>query len=314
MDTTNLLINTRGANTSVVGAGSKGYTVKASAASEGKKITFATDTSSALTTVVPPQFRCCSVSEGVSKGFWLGGDVPNAEAYKLLFSSETYAAATTANLSAARVDSGGLSCDSTKGYVLGGANGATRHVTTDKVTYSTDTTAAVGGANLSQGRQGLICVNNFGVKGYAAGGNSGAVVATADKVTYSSDSTAAATTANLSSVRSYGGAVSETTTKGYFAGGDTTGGGAIVGTADKVTFSTDTTAAVTTANLAVVRAYFNTNGDGASKGYFCGGYTNTWPTTAQTDKLTYSTDTTAAATTANVESNAWTSGMSDVAA
>jgi len=186
--------------------------------------------------------------------------------------------------------------------------------TTDKVTYSSDTTAAATAANLSSTRRATKCVNNYGIKGYCAGGVSAAACTTTDKVTYSNDTTVAATTANLSGVKGFHGGVSEGTTKGYFGGGDSNAAGAAVATTDKVTFSSDTTAAVTTANLAVIRCYFASNSEGSTKGYWSGGYTAaTWAATAQTDKTTFSTDVTAACTTANVVANGWFEGMSDIA-
>jgi hypothetical protein len=68
-------------------------------------------------------------------------------------------------------------------------------------------------------------------------------------------------------------------------------------TADKLTYSTDTTAAQTTANLSQARNYLAGISEG-TKGYFAGG--NTGAIVATADKLTYSTDTTAAQTSANL--------------
>ena len=114
-------------------------------------------------------------------------------------------------------------------------------------------------------------------------------------------STAAQTTANLSQARTPVG-ISEGSTKGYFAGGLTSSTGRVI-TADKLTFSNDTTAAQTTANLSLGRdSLAGCSGEG-SKGYFAGGISGTtlggvYVTT--TDKLTYSNDNTSAQTTADL--------------
>ena len=59
---------------------------------------------------------------------------------------------------------------------------------------------------------------------------------------------------------------------------------------DKVTYSSDTTAAVPGANLSVARYYLAATGN-SNAGYFGGGG---FPLTTLMDKVTYSTDTTAA--------------------
>ena len=75
-------------------------------------------------------------------------------------------------------------------------------------------------------------------------------------------------------------------TNGYFGGG-TPGSKS---TMDKVTYSTDTTAAVPGANLTLARNGLGATGNSTS-GYFGGGRTS--PVLSTMDKVTYSTDTTA---------------------
>ena len=308
LDTTNLLINTRGANTTVSSYGIKGYVLSTTAA-DCYIITYATDTSAAQTSLVEgTSNQAGTVSEGITKGYIAGA----ALAYKYTFSTNTSASSTASVLSTSRLQIPGMSANNAKGYFLGGTGPS---AVTDKLTYSTDTTAASTASNLSSARNGARSVAQFNSHGYTAGGNTGAYVATTDKTTFSSDVTAAATTANLSEVKDNLGGVSEGNTKGYFAGGNTAAASNCSVIADKVTYSNDTTAAATTANLLVGRAWFATNSEGSTKGYWHAGYTNslTYASTAQTDKTTFSTDVTAAATTANVTSTGWLSGMSDVA-
>lgn len=79
---------------------------------------------------------------------------------------------------------------------------------------------------------------------------------------------------------------------GYFAGGTTSGGH--VATADKLVFSTDTTAAQTSANISSDR-WGPAGCASSTNGYFAGGFV---VTTA--DKLIFNTDVTAAQTSANL--------------
>ena len=264
LDTTNLLINTRGANTAIVSYASKGY-VMSTATSE-----------------------------------------------KMTVSSETFAACTTANVGN---DQGSdLSEGQSKGYYAGGHSNI---VTGYKITFSSDVTAALTTVNLSQGRSQLCSINANTTKGYWIGGITGAFVVTADKVTYSTDTTAACTSANLSQARYAACSTGDGTTKGYLIGGDTGGGpgpGPVI-TADKVTYSTDTTAACTSANSSTIRAWCGGFSTGTVNGFITGGYTNTltWVATAVTDKVTFSTDSTAAATASNlVAAKGWNKGISDV--
>jgi len=267
------------------------------------KLTYSTDTTTAQASANLSQARgyLAGCSGDSIKGYFAGGYDPAvlATADKLTYSNDTTTAQTTANLSQARSDLAGISEGSTKGYFAGGYDPSTV-ATADKLTYSNDTTVAQTTANLSQARYSLAGCDGNGTKGYFAGGlNSGGfIVATADKLTYSTDTTAAQTTANLSQARYALAGVSEGLTKGYFAGG--TAGISSVTTADKLTYSTDTTAAQTTANLSQERNLLaGCSGEG-TKGYFAGGTTDSVNGLATADKLTYSTDTTSAQTTANL--------------
>jgi hypothetical protein len=242
---------------------------------------------------------------GLTKGYFAGGNTGfdlttvAATTDKLVYSTDTTTAQSSANLSQARSRLAGCSGDSTKGYFAGGYTGiAVLVATADKLTYSSDGTVAQTTANLSQARYFSAGVSEGTTKGYFAGGYTGAVVSTADKLTYSTDTTTAQTSANLSQAR-YTASVDGTSTKGYFAGGvvdqdlDT-----VVATADKLTYSTDTTTAQTSANLSQARGYLAGVSEESTKSYFAGGSTGAAVATA--DKLTYSTDTTVAQTTADL--------------
>ena len=291
----------------VTATGTKGYFAggtTGAVVATADKITFAADTTAAATTANLSQARTghAGLGDGSgTKGYFAGGytGANVATADKVTFSSDSTAAVTTANLSQSRRGGTGLSECSSKGYFAGGYSDAYCAIT-DKITFSTDTTAAATTANLTQVRQSPGAVTEGSSKGYFAGGKSGDVapVTTADKVTFSTDATAAATTANLSQARTALAGVSDGSSKGYFAGGDTSGGDVVVVTADKITFSNDTTAAATTANLSQARCWLAGVSGGDSKGYFAGGTTGAVVATA--DKITFGTDATAAQTSANL--------------
>ena len=190
-----------------------------------------------------------------------------------------------------------------KGYVFGGTS-ATDGVTTANIfTYSSETAAASTTTNLTVGRSYLAGLSNKGTKGYSSGGQTGytAGIVTTNITTFSTNNTVAATTANLSSGRDGLAGISQGTTKGYFGGGSTNEKWtAAAVTTDKVTFSTDVTAASTVSNLSLARhALCGVSAD-STKGYFCGGASTSGARLATTDLLTFSTDITAASTVSNL--------------
>lgn len=380
---------------------SKGYFAGGSSGAgvaTADKLTYTNDTTAAQTSanLTQARFYLAGIDGTLINGYFAGGNIPGsyaATADKVTYSTDTTAAQTTANLSQARDALAGCTGDSSKGYFAGGSTGFNPgFATADKLTYATDTTVAQTTANLSQAKYLHAGVSDGSSKGYFAGGTTGFVSAfvsaTADKLTYATDTTAAQTTANISQARYglagvsrnsfysfysghfgnssilsgsiasgqiggshlssgsigsgnltsnsvYGFATVGAATVGFFAGGNS---GTSVTTAEQITYSTDTTAANTSANLTQARSvtgctergtkgYFistiadkitystsTTNAqpsanlsqsrtpgsisDGLTKGFLAGGYTGSFVTTA--DKLIFPTDTTAAQATANL--------------
>lgn len=253
-----------------------------------------------------------------TKGYFAGGFTGAivATTDKLTYSNDTTIAQSTANLSAQTYYLAGVSEGTSKGYFGGGERVSGITKATDKITYSNDSNSAQTTANLSQSRATLCGVSGEGTKGYFAGGRttgiSTDIVATTDKLNYSNDTTSSQTTANLTQSRTFLAGVSEGISKGYFAGGQTgtTGAATVVSTAEKLTYSNDTTTAQTSANLSQSRTQLaGVSGEG-TKGYFAGGYSGAYVSTA--NKLTYSTDTTAAQTSANLtQTKATLAGISE---
>ena len=143
-------------------------------------------------------------------------------------------------------------------------------------------------------------IQSYGNAGYFAGGGAATgFVSTADKLVYSIDTTTAQTTANLSQARGYLAGCSGEGTKGYFAGGSSDGTNGLT-TADKLLYITAVTTVQTTANLSQARSYLAGVSEKTTKGYFAGGMSNGANGLTTADKLTYSTDTTIAQTTADL--------------
>jgi len=85
-------------------------------------------------------------------------------------------------------------------------------------------------------------------------------------------------------------------TKGFFSGGQAT---VAVATSDRTNYSTETTSAVSGANLSQARQLAYAAGN-ADKGFFSGGYTSV--AVATSDRTNYSTETTAAVSGTNLSS------------
>ena len=277
------------------------------------KLTYSTDTVAAVpgAPLSVARFKLSATGSSVA-GYFGGGQVPGAPSLiystmdKLTYSSDTASALPGAPLSATRYwlsATGSL----TAGYFGGGANpGLPNYSTMDKLTYSLDTVAAVPGAKLSVARFGLSATGSS-TAGYFAGGTPGPR-STTDKLVYASDTTAEVPAAAVSNPR-YGMGATSSSTAGYFAGGGVTA----ISTIDKLSYSSDTTVAspsvlsVTRLGSAGVSARANAlpliNLNFATKftdstlspntGYFGGGTPGTGSVSTM-DKVTYSSDTTAA--------------------
>jgi len=216
---------------------------------------------------------------------------------KVTFPTGTTALIPGANLSSPRVYLAATG-NSTAGYFGGGYTypPSTYLSRMDKLTYSSDTTVYTPTANLSIPRSRLAATGNS-THGYFGGGNYPSV-ATMDKVTYSTDTTVATPTANLSGTR-YDLAATGNQTAGYFGGGFTYPPSAYFSRMDKLTYSSDTTVYTPTANLSIARWGCYATGN-STNGYVSSGLTPSFYSyVTVTDKITYSSDTTAAAPTAN---------------
>jgi hypothetical protein len=249
-----------------------------------------------------PNCPCCGCTGAIM--YSLGGanttlTTQYATCDKTTMCNETTVAASTGNLSSNRFGAGSAANPATAGYICGGATNSSTFVATgDKLAFSNDTTAAISSANLSFSAEQIAAQSERVSKCYFAGGlNSGGKAATADKLAFSNDTNSAQASANLSQARSGAAGSNGSSAKGYWGGGTTVGVNNTVVTGEKLTYSSDATAATTSVNLKAAREQHESGGDGSTKAYWFSGQNNSGIAT-NVDKTAVSTDTTAATTAA----------------
>ncbi len=220
-------------------------------------------------------------------GYFAGG-ASSATVDKLNYSTDLTAAIPSAFFAVARAQQGATG-NTTAGYFGGGFDYSISNFVSSVqiITYAADTNAvAPTTAFFSSINYGLSATGNS-TAGYFGGGSPGTRMS---KLSYNSNTMSDLPGAALSISRSKLAATGNSTA-GYFGGGFNN-----ISRMDKVTYSTDTTAAVPGASLSAARAALAATGN-STVGYFGGGYYFTGSAFnyhSTMDKVTYSTDTTAA--------------------
>jgi hypothetical protein len=243
-------------------------------------------------------------------GYTLGGIDSSGNRYantdRFTFSSQTNSLNTVSNLSVARRGIAPCSDKTTYGYAAGGETGSLNGTTTtDRTTFSSGTTAANTVSNMTFGSFLGGGLSDGGLVGYGyfmGGFTYGTIYNTTDRITFSSGTTALNTVSNLSVARNGDPGICDNVAYGYAGGGITSAGGTgATTTTDRVTFSSGTTAANTVSNLSLARGNTAALNDGSTYGYWCGGGTSTTDlSNSTTDRITYSSGTTASATVSNL--------------
>jgi hypothetical protein len=234
---------------------------------------------------------------GGSKAYFSGGydGASNNKTDKLVYSTDTTSALTSANTPTGHWSGSGLSDGYSKGYICGGF---TTVSTTDKLTYSTESCVAATTANLSSGRGYSSRISNYSTKGFVMGGWTGASVATTDRVTYATDVTAAVTSASQPyAVHNSAGQITDGIAFGYDLGGYSS---SPVNTSRKLTFSTEVT--INMPNTLTSQTRWNPAGVStfAGKGYISGGTTGGGVTVVTADKFSFATETMNSQSSANL--------------
>ena len=273
------------------------------------KLTYSTDTTAAVPGANLNSARYALGATGNSThGYFGGGANPvTATMEKTTYSSDTTAAVPGANLSGIRnrLSAAG---NADAGYFGGGWEYPGDSSIIDKVTYTSDTTARVPGANLTVARRGPgasssksnalpgtapIPTTSTPSRGYFGGGrdSSSTALSIVDKITYSTDTTARIPGADLPDIAFQQGAVGNFE-NGYFSGGYQPSVPGIQSTVYKLTYSTDTSTTLPTAGALSAARRYHAGVGSLNAGYFVGGYESS--PVSNTDKLTFSSDTTAA--------------------
>jgi len=280
------------------------------------KLDFSTDVTAASTSSQIQSIGYWgSCPGGNAVGYFAGGSTSSAAAGitnvmgKISYYTSTGSTSGLPTIGTARSKIYGIWNGSAYSYWFGGQTAGTNlafSTTTTKMTLSTLSTSSVSGMNNNAFYAAVTNYSNFG---YVAGGmtnlvNPTGLIATRQKLTFASDTFSSATSV-LSQARNALSGVSANKIKGYFMGGNTsTTSGSEVPSAvtDKVTYATDTFAAVGAANLTTARWASGAASDGSSVGYVLGGCTGSAASTAvaNADKITAFNDITSAVATANL--------------
>lgn len=245
------------------------------------------------------RFGIAGLSDTATYGYFGGGYDDGLNILdttdRVTFATDTTAANAASALSTARAALAGLSDGSTYGYWAGGNDGAFNFDIADIITFGTGVTAANAVSDLTAGKIDHTTLSDGSTYGYWVAGRDdlGSLdqVDTIDRITFGTGVTAA--TIDVVSVARYSLAgVSDGSTYGYVAGGLADSGGVTYyATADRMTFGTGTVAANAVSNLSGARSTIAPSSDGATYGYFAGGYQAGYVTT--TDRISFSTGVTA---------------------
>ena len=250
-----------------------------------------------------------NATDGVVQG---GGSPGTSQCRRLNFATESFGLIPSSQALATSPGGGGSGAtgNTQNAYSVGGYDGAYRTYC-DKLNYSTLTNFLVPSAQGTTPRRYVTgcssqdqdlptkplatitrnrsMISNVPNTGYH-GGYTGPQNSTVAKIDFTTDTLSEPT--NLTESRSYGGGNSSATAA-YFGGGSLSGP-INKSTMDKLTYSTDTVAAVSGAALSQARYLFGGQVAGDStKALWAGGYTTPSAPKSTTDKLVFSSDTTA---------------------
>jgi len=180
------------------------------------------------------------------------------------------------------------------GYFAGGLTGGTvssgvNYI--DRLNFSNDTPTLLGSSNLFYARTGTVGISGAVTRAYFMGGlkaDLSGITNYTDVFDYDSETTSISNSADLKTKRDTAIGVSEGLTKGYIAGGDTSASVNVKST-EKIVFSTDTTVASTSLELANAKVDGCGLDGSSTRGYLLGGYTSA--VSATTEYIDYSNDT-----------------------
>ena len=234
------------------------------------------------------------VGRGPNNAYFGGGNQGSATnssvMNKLNFSTDVNVRIVSGDLTVARWSIGAVA-NSTAGYFGGGYDGSSNRSLTDKLTLSNDTTARAPGADQPAYTNNYTAVGNE-AEGYFAGGSPVGTAVT--KLIYSNDTQTSLPTGAYMTASRWGLAGAGTADVGYFISGY---GAVIDSRVDKITYSSDTTARVPSADVTLPRYYVTATGS-SDAAYVGQGFHPTYQSAVE--KLTYSDETSARIPTADL--------------
>lgn len=196
------------------------------------------------------------------------------------------------------------------GYLAGGSIGLYATATLEKISFATGISTFLGNTALGNTTGYATGVSEGTRKGYVAGGNVANVISSSvQKISYFVDTVSFLSSVNLVYPRMSSAGVDGDGIKGYVCGGygssinPTYPADTAFNYTDRITYSSDTSNALTSANINLARFGAGAVSNQSTKGYILGGLTvatDFSSTTAFADQITYSTETTAANTSANL--------------
>lgn len=196
--------------------------------------------------LVPQIFSGASATSAFVAGGYSGGASWLDTTEKFTFASSVWGAILT-TLSAGVYGGAGATNEAIAGYQMGGrssVSSSTTHV--NKMPYSTELFSNLGSVLAYSSGYMFSSVMNAGVFTYVQRAQSGGTYYTSvTKFTFASDTGAASST--LSAIRGYCGTLSDGSVSGIFQAGQSSDAPALSIVTDKVTFATDTIAALTAA-------------------------------------------------------------------
>jgi len=199
------------------------------------------------------------------------------------------------------------------GYIGAGGNISGHDFSITKISFATTEVASFLTATLTSQAAALNsggCFANSGVAGYFVMGSvSGVEITNVNKLAFPAE-TISTVSPTFATARAQHGACADIGVAGYVGGGSTGGGSTLINTFQKITFPSDTIAAVT-ATLTQAANEISSMADSGVAGYWCGGAITAPDRLSRIDKLSFPSETksTLSATLTTQKSN--TAAMAD---
>jgi len=230
-------------------------------------------------------------------GGQIGGGTYVVTADKFSIPSETASAKASADLSLARMNSASFTWENAEiSYIVGGYAGAALGLN-DKFSFGTEITSNLVAGLLYHPRYLANAGGDGHTKAFVIAGARPYAETEAEQFTFSGETFSLQASADMSQAKMGFAWVNYAAYSGYFLGGASAGPSYLSG-CEKLTYTTDTMAIQSSADLTQARYQMSTNSTGDDNGYILGGYSGTAVNTAE--KLVFATEITSVVASANL--------------